>query len=162
MRKKCNKPPPWIREFFIFKGGGFIKQQKEDNGVLGAPIGCIDPQYWFGGRTSSAKKIDFEKIFIMILGVKKSIFFWLFKKWRHIAWDGQYRVSECFPGPKRLISGQISYFRPLYKKLWIFEKSDFSWFFAIFSILADLISGRDRPEMAGSTQNVQKCVLETL
>ena len=48
---------------------------QQDNGVLGAPIGCIDPQYWFGGRTSSAKKIDFEKNFIMILGVKKSIFF---------------------------------------------------------------------------------------
>ena len=128
---------------------------QQDNGVLGAPIGCIDPQYWFGGRTSSAKKIDFEKNFIMILKVKISSFFRLFKKWRNIAWDGQYRVSECFPGPKRPIIGQISYFRPLYKSIWIFEKSDFSRFFAI---LADVISGRDQPEMAGSSQNFQKNV----
>ena len=51
---------------------------QQDNGVLGASIGCIDPQYWFGGRTSSAKKIDFEKNFIMILTVKNPIFstFW--------------------------------------------------------------------------------------
>ena len=89
-------------------------------------------------------------------------FFWFFVKCRHIAWDGQYRVSGCFPGPKGPISGQISYFRPPYKKISTFQKSHFLQFFTIFSILADLISVRDRPEMAGTHQNIQKFVLETL
>ena len=46
----------------------------QDYRALGAPIGCIDSQYWFGGRTTSAKKIGFEKFFTMIFEVKNAIF----------------------------------------------------------------------------------------
>ena len=46
----------------------------QDYRTMGAPIGCIDPQYWFGGRTSSAKKIGIEIFFAMIFQVKNTIF----------------------------------------------------------------------------------------
>ena len=38
-----------------------------------------------------------------------------------------------FPGSKGPISGRLSYFRPLYNKIWIFEKSHFWRFFWWFS-----------------------------
>ena len=47
----------------------------EDYRALGALIECIDPRYRFGGRDSSDGKIDFGKSFIMILGIKNTIFF---------------------------------------------------------------------------------------
>ena len=46
------------------------------------------------------------------------------------------------------ISGQISYVRPLWNKISIFEKSHFWRFFDDFLDFANLIRGRDRPEVA--------------
>ena len=76
--------------------------------------------------------------------------------------DGQYRLSGGFPGSRGPISGQISYFRPLYNKISIFEKSRFFRFFDDFRDFSDLIGGRNRPEVAGHMKNFQKCILWTL
>ena len=53
---------------------------QQDNGVLGAPIGCINPQYWFGGRTSSAKKSTLKKLLSWFWGSKNRFFFFYFSK----------------------------------------------------------------------------------
>ena len=69
----------------------------------------------------------------------------------------------AFRGPKDPFPAKfISYFRLLYNKIWIFEKSHFWRFFYDFLDFANLIRGRDRPEVAGMMQYYQKCVLETL
>ena len=122
---------------------------------------CIDPWYCFGGRSTSAGKFGQENFFTSILMVKNAIFL-LFRKYGLIVQDGQYRLSGGFPGSKGQISGQISYFRPLWNKISIFEKSHFWRFFDDFLDFANLIRGRDRPEVAGPMKYYQKCVLGTL
>ena len=71
-------------------------------------------------------------------------------------------VLEHSSGLIGRISGQKSYFRPLCNEISIIKKSQFWRFFVIFSNFVDAMFGRNRPEVAGHTENYQKCVLETL
>ena len=107
-------------------------------------------------------KYSSGKNFYADFGDEKCDIFDFFSKYSHIRQDGQYRISEGFLGSKGPISGQISYFRPLQNKISIFEKSRFFRFFDDFRDFSNLISGRNRPEVAGHTKNFQKCILWTL
>ena len=135
---------------------------QQDNEVLGAPIGCIDPQYWFGGRTSSAKKIDFEKILSWFWGVKKKIFFDFLKNDAILRGMVNIGFLNAFQAPKGRSPAKYHIPGHYIKNYWFLKNRIVREFSRLFSIMADLISGRDRPEMAGSTQDFQKCVLETL
>ena len=76
-------------------------------------------------------------------------FFRFFLTLDHIVQDGQYRLSKGFPGSKGSISGQISYFRPLYRISSNFENIAF---FAIFRDFFGFSQCDSRPESAGINQ----------
>ena len=69
---------------------------------------------------------------------------------------------DAFRGPKDRFPAKYHNFRPLYNKIWIFEKLYFWRFFDDFLDFANLIRGWDRPEVAGPMEYYQKCVLGTL
>ena len=64
-------------------------------------------------------------------------------------------LTDLFPAKNHISGHYITIYRLL-------KKSIFSNFWTIFVILADMIRGRDRPEMAGCVHNFEKYVLETL
>ena len=120
-------------------------------GVCGKTMGPLGHQYGL-----SITYIDLvagvhrpEKIFHVIFGGQKCDFFLFFLNLHLIVWDGQYRVSGHFLGPKGPISGQIPYFPPLLNVLSNLEKTHFLTFFHDFRQFAHLRGGRNRPEVAG-------------
>ena len=62
-------------------------------------------------------------------------FFRFFVKLAYVTYNGQYRFSKGFPGPKESIPGQKSYFRPLYDEI---SKNEKSHFFSIFCDFSEI------------------------
>ena len=129
----------------------------QDYRAFGAPIGCIDPQYWFGGRTTSAKKNRLRKIIYHDFWSEKYDFFdflWnvaLLRRKVNIRFLGAFRGPKGqFPAKYHIFSHYITKYRLLKNRIFY----DFSWFFGYLLMQYVAGIGRKWPDTSKVVGNV--------